>query len=137
MAQPLQPNAFRYRDDSFRVEMLWRLAVAGLFVLDSLITGLWGIAALLHANWLDTNHLPVGDYHFWGWALLGVATVQGTTAVLLVVSRNVGSVLGIALAALSVVVQAGLIRAFPVDSIVGIAVSLLIIWVLVRSMHRS
>src|SRR4051794_9761461 len=135
--QPLERNAFRYHDDSARVEWLWRFAIAGLFIFDSVVTAFWALAALLHANWLGTNHLPIGNYRFWGVALLALATLQVTTALLLVFSRNVGSVLGIGLATLSMLAQVSVLRAFPVDSIIGIAVNLLIVYVLAVSMHRG
>ena len=134
--QPLEPNAFRYHDDSARIEWMWRFAVAGLFLFNSVVTGFWGLAALLHANWLDTYHLPVGNYRFWGVALLALASLQGATAVLLVFSRNVGSILGIGLAVISLLAQVSVLRAFPLDSIIGIAVNLLIVYVLAVSMHR-
>jgi hypothetical protein len=132
----VQPNAFRYHDHRARDEMLWRLGIASLFLFSALTTVVWGVASLLHANWLNTNHLPIGNYQFWGVSLLCLAAVQATTAVLLVFNRMLGSVAGIVLAIVSILAQASIIRAFPVDSIVGIAANLLIITVLALTMHR-
>ena len=136
MAGPLQPDEFRYHDDAGRSAALSRFAVAGLLVLASMITGLWGVASLVHASWLDTNDLPVGDYVFWGVAMLCLATLQGLTALLLVFARPLGFVLGIVFATLNIVAQATVISAYPVWSLAGIAVNVLIILVLVASFRR-
>ena len=136
MAGSAQPDEFRYHDDGGRSAFLSRFAVAGLLVFASMITGLWGVASLLHASWLETNDLPVGDYIFWGVAMLCLATLQGLTALLLVFGRLLGIVLGILLAALNIAAQVTVISAYPVWSLVGIAVNLLVIAVLVAARRR-
>ncbi len=137
MAAPPEPNEFRYHRESALQAALPRFAVAGLLILASLITGLWGVVALVHASWLETNDLPVGDEVFWGVVMLCLATVQGLTALLLVFDRMLGYVLGIALAVLNMLAQLAVISAYPVWSLIGIAVNITIILVLIGSRTRD
>ncbi|HYI18971.1 MAG TPA: hypothetical protein VD836_09690 [Solirubrobacteraceae bacterium] len=137
MAAPLGPDEFRYRQESALHAALPRFAVAGLLLLASLISGFWGVVALVHASWLDTNDLPVGDEVFWGVVMLCLATVQGLTAFLLVFDRLLGFVLGIALAVLTMLAQLAVIGAYPVWSLIGIAVNVTVILVLIGARTRD
>ena len=126
MARTTQPTEFRYRDDApARAALL--LGLACLLFIASLVTGGWGLAALLHASWLDTNELPVGGYVFWGVLLLALATFQGITALLLLFGRPLGTYLGVAVAGINILAHVGVISAYPLWSLIGLAVNLGII----------
>lgn len=131
MTGPSQPNEFRYHDVSPLQAALPLVAVASVLLLASVITGLWGISALLHANWLEENDLPVAGTDAWGIAMLLLATAQGTTALLIMFSRRLGAFLGIALAVCSILVNLAVFSAFPVGSLISIGVDVLIITVLI------
>ena len=137
MAAPLEPDEFRYHQESALQAALPRFAIAGLLLLASVITGLWGVVALVHASWLDTNDLPVGNEVFWGVVMLCLATVQGLTAFLLVFDRLLGFILGIALAVLNILAQLAVISAYPVWSLIGIAVNITVILVLIGARSRD
>ena len=130
MTLPSEPNEFRYHSDARRGAGSL-LLVAALLILASLITGAWAVASLLHASWLDTNDLPVGDNVAWGVGLLILATFQGVTGLLVLFDRPAGVWLGIAVAIINVLSHVGAISAYPAWSLVAIAVNLFIVWVLI------
>jgi hypothetical protein len=94
MSRPSGPSEIRYRGDARRIANKLLFAAAVLLAA-SFLTGAWGIASLLHASWLDTNDLPVGDNVFWGVVMLVLATIQGVSALLILFDRPSGRYLGI------------------------------------------
>lgn len=136
MAAPLQPNEFRYHDDRALRAALSLLAVASVLLFSSVVIGLWGIAALAHASWLDANNLPVVGADTWGIAMLALASVQGITALLIIVDRRLGAFMGIAIAVLNILVNIAAIAAFPIGSLVSIGINLVIIAMLVAYRPR-
>ena len=119
MSLPSEPNEFRYRSDARR----------GAFSLLGVAVVLF-IASLAHASFLDTNDLPVGDNVAWGIGLLFLATLQGVSALLVLFDRRAGVVLGTIMAVLALLSHVGAISAYPVWSLVAIAINLWIIYVL-------
>ena len=130
------PSEFRYRDHSARDDAIWLLFVAAVIFVSSLVSGAWGIAALAHANWLDTNDLPGDNATVWGIGLLCAATLQGITALLIFFGTRLGVWLGIAIALVGAVLHLSVISAYPVWSLVGIAFNALIIGLLVKHGRR-
>ena len=133
MTGTLQPNEFRYHDDRAFKNAVFLLALASVLLLASVITGLWGVAALAQANWLDANDLPVGGAETWGIAMLILASFEGVTALLILFARRLGAFMGIALAALNILINLAAIAYFPIGSLVSIAISVAVIVVLHRS----
>jgi hypothetical protein len=129
MSLPSEPNEFRYHSDAQRGAGSL-LAVAALLLVASLITGAWAVASLLHANWLDTNDLPVGGNVAWGVALLFLATLQGVAGLLVLFDRPAGVWLGVGVAILNVLSHIGAIKAYPAWSMVAIVINLVIVYVL-------
>jgi hypothetical protein len=129
MTGSIPPNEFQYRDDDTFAWMSLFL-VAAVLLLSSVVTGVWGIAALAHGSWLDANDLPGAGATTWGIGMLVLASVQGITAILIVFGRPLGTVLGIAIAVLTILADLAVISAFPVGSLVSIGVNLVIIAVL-------
>lgn len=136
MTGTIQPNEFRYHDNRAFRDAVVLLAVASVLLLSSVVTGLWGVSALAHANWLDANDVPVVGADTWGIGMLIVASVQGITALLIIFARRLGSFLGIGIAVLNILVNLAVITAFPIGSLVSIAINLVIITVLRRSWRR-
>ena len=136
MTGTIQPNEFRYHDDrAFRAAVVL-LAMASVLLLSSVVTGLWGVAALAHAHWLDANDLPVGGADTWGIGMLILASIQGITALLIIFAPRLGTFLGIGIAMLNILINLAVITAFPIGSLVSIAINLVIITVLHRSRRR-
>jgi hypothetical protein len=96
---------------------------AGILLIASFITAAWGIVSLVHAATLDIDDIPFGNSVFWGALLLGVATLQGITALLVVFGRPSGLFLGILLAGVAILSHLGAIPAYPVWSISAILIN--------------
>lgn len=129
-----EPTEFRYRDDHGASGAVWVLFVSVLFMFSALLTVGWAIAALLHASWLDSGGLPGESSTAWGIVLLCVAAIEGLCGVLVFFSRRIGFVLGVGLAVLGIAGHLAVISAYPLWSIAGIAVYVLIIGILLA--HR-
>ena len=110
--------------------------MASVLLFSSVVTGLWGVAAVAQANWLDANDLPVGGVDTWGVRMLILAFFQGFTALLILFARRLGAFLGIALAVFNILVNLAVVRHFPIGSLVSIAVNVVVIAVLQRSRLR-
>ena len=130
MTGTIQPNEFRYHDDRAFRAAARLLAVASMLLLSSVVTGLWGVAALAHLSWLDASDLPVAGTDTWGIGMLILASVQGITALLIMFDRRLGAYLGIAIAVIGIVVSISAIAAFPVGSLISITVNLVVVAVL-------
>ena len=130
MAAPLQPNAFQYVSDSHMRGVFALFTAVGVLLSGSLITGVFGLAGLAQAHWLQKGDLPYGTPAFWGVTLLCIATVQGLAAILLLFARRAGIVLGVALCVINIYALVSLIAPYPIWSVVGIGASLTGIYVL-------
>ena len=128
-------DEFRYGDNRNSAASSLLLA-AVVLLLASFLTGAWALAALLHASWLDANELPVGDNVSWGVFLLALATLQGVSALLVLLDRPSGRILGITVAVINIASHIGAIRAFPVVSILAIAVNAWIVYILAAHGRR-
>jgi hypothetical protein len=130
MTASLQPNEFRYHDDRAFKAAVRLLAVASVLLVSSVVTGVWGVSALVHASWLDANDLPVTGVDTWGIGMLILASLQGITALLIIFDRRLGIYLGITVAAFSILVNIAMLTAFPIGSLISISVTLVVIAVL-------
>jgi hypothetical protein len=135
MSVPSRSDEFRYQDDAKSAANALLLAAAVL-LFASFVTGAWALAALLHASWLHVNELPVGDNVAWGVFLLALASLQGISALLVLLDRPSGRILGIAVAVVNIASHIGAIRAYPPWSIFAIAVNAWIVYTLVAHGRR-
>lgn len=130
------PTEFRYRGRSRREGAIWVLFVSVLFLFASVLTGAWGIASLLHASWLESGDLPGGSATAWGIVLLCIATIEGVSGLLILFSRRIGFGTAIVIAALGILGHIAVFSAYPIWSIAGIAMYLLIIGILLANWPR-
>ena len=137
MTRTSQPNEFRYHDNRAFREAVILLALASVLLFSSVVTGLWGVAALAQANWLDANDLPVGNADTWGIAMLILACFQAFTALLILFARRLGAYMGIALAVLNILINLAVITYFPIGSLVSITINVVVIDLLRRSRLRK
>jgi hypothetical protein len=87
----------------------------------------WGLAAILD----DTNVIVGGngaiivDLTAWGWAALVVGTIQVLTGFALFAKQQWARWVGILFAAVAVVGQIGIVTAFPIWSLIVVALGIL------------
>ena len=131
-----EPTEFRFQGRPRAEGAVWVLFVAALFLLGSLVTGAWGIAALFHASWLDSGDLPAAGPTAWGIGMLLLATVQGICGLLILFGRRLGYLVAIGIAMLGILGHLAVIAAYPLWSVAGVAVYVLVIGILVAYRPR-
>ncbi len=97
-----------------------------------LVAGLWnffaGFAALVRKEYFDAASMLYHNLLVVGWVWLVVGAIQVLTSYLIVTRRPIGRVLGITLAALSMLVWFFTIGAYPVWAMMIVAIDAFIIY---------
>jgi hypothetical protein len=127
---------FRYRDHKSEDHASALLFVGLWLIFASLITGAWGIMALAHASWLHENDLPGDNATVWGVVLLVAATIQGLSGLLVILDTRIGAWMGITITVIAVLLHLSVISAYPIWSIVSIAVDVIVIYILFAYRRR-
>lgn len=105
------------------------MAFAGvMFLIAATFNAVYGISALVNDDYFRADELLFGDLSFWGVIYLIVAATQLVTALLVFSRSAAGVVVGIALAMLNATITLLSIGAYPVWSIIVLAVDGLIIY---------
>jgi hypothetical protein len=101
------------------------MVMVGIF---QLIEGL--VALFKHGYYLvDPGHLVVHmDYTAWGWLHIGIGAVLVVTGFGVMVGQVWARVLGIAFAALSAIVNLAFLAAYPIWSVIVIALDVVVIY---------
>ena len=103
----------------------WYDFAGAMFGIAGAFNAIQGLSAIFKKEVFSEEALIYSDLQFWGWVWLVVGIVQIAAAIMLFSGQ--GRVLGIVLAAISAVVSFTSLGAFPVWSIVVIAIDVLII----------
>ena len=105
----------------------WRVFSATLIFIAAAANALGSIAALAGDKHFKDTELLVGSLGLWGVVLLVFAIVQVVAAVLIVKGSHTGVVMGIAIAAASMVAQLFVVGAYPIWSVFVIVLDGLVI----------
>ena len=103
----------------------WYDFAGAMFGIVGAFNAIQGLSAILKKEYFAGGTLVYDNLQFWGWAWLIIGVVQIAAAIMLFSGQ--GRVLGIVLAALSAVVSFTSLGAYPVWSIIVIALDVLII----------
>lgn len=76
------------------------------------------------------------DYTVWGWIHLVLSVVVLAAGIALLNGRMWGRVVGVILAVLSILVNAGFLAAYPIWSTIMVAMDILVIWALTVHGHE-
>ena len=101
---------------------------AVLFTLAGFFHGIQGLGAIIKKEYFNENSLLYSNLQVTGWIWLILGVLQLAAAYMLLGRSSGGRILGIVLASLSAVLSFFSLGAFPVWSIVVIAVDILIIY---------
>jgi hypothetical protein len=100
-----------------------------------MVAGFWnlfaGIAALARKEYFSEAGLLYQNLQLWGWVWLVVGAVQLVTSWLVISQRESGRVLGVILAALSMLVWFFSIGAYPLWGVLVVSVDVLILYGLI------
>lgn len=108
----------------------WLVFAGVMLLLAAAANMLWGVAALANKDYFATEELLYGDLSMWATVLLAVALIEVLTAMLLFSANPAGAPFGILIAALNVLGQMMVVGAYPVWSVIIIAIDAIIIYAL-------
>jgi hypothetical protein len=106
----------------------WLGFAAVMFFAAGAADALWGIAALVNDDYFTADELLFGDLSMWGAIYLGFAALQIVTAWLIVKRSAIGAALGIGIALLHALAVLMSIGAYPLWSVILLAIDGLIIY---------
>ena len=111
----------------------WIAFAAVMMILVGIFHGVQGLMALFQDEYflVSKSGLTVhADYTTWGWIHLIGGIIIVLAGIALFTGRIWARVLGVVLAMISVVVNIGFLAAYPIWSVLMIAVDILVIWAL-------
>ena len=103
----------------------WYDFAGAMFGIAGAFNSIQGLSAVLKKEYFAGGTLVYDNLQFWGWTWLVIGVLQVIAALMLLTGQ--GRVLGIILAALSAVISFTSIGAYPLWSILVIALDILII----------
>ena len=108
----------------------WIVFAAAMLVIGGILQIFYGLAAILDAHWFvyTSGSTYLIDTSGWGWWLMLVGVLLGTTGILLWTGNIVGRILGVILAVISAVVNLAVFSVAPLWSLLAIIVDLLVIY---------
>jgi hypothetical protein len=122
-------SAFQFKGDERRGEN-WAAFAGCVFVILGAFNVIDGIAALSADNYFHADSLLFGDLSMWGVIFLVIGVVQLLTAWLIFRGSMAGALLGMTLAAINAVIALLSIGAYPVWSVVILALDGVVIYAL-------
>jgi len=108
----------------------WAGFAAVVFLVLGIFNLVDGIAALANDDYFHVDELLFGDLAMWGTIFLVVGAAQLLTALLIFRGSHVGALLGVSLAALNAVVALLSVGAYPIWSLVILALDGVVIYAL-------
>ena len=108
----------------------WAGFAAVVFLVLGIFNLVDGIAALANDDYFHVDELLFGDLAMWGTIFLVVGAAQLLTALLIFRGSHVGALLGVSLAALNAVIALLSVGAYPIWSLVILALDGVVIYAL-------
>ena len=110
----------------------WRTFSGVIFYLVGAFNVIGGLGALFRDEvFVAGNEVLVADVTAWGWFLLIVGLLQLAVGVGIFRGRGWGRILGVVLASLSAVLHIAFLVAFPIFSVITIALAVVVIYGLI------
>ena len=110
---------------------MWAAFAGIILFLNGSFAILYGLAAIINDKVVTVGGRPgvtIWDFTTWGWIVLGVGCLMLLAGAALLMGRAIGRWLGIAFAVLSALTQFGTMSAFPLWSLMVIALDVIIIY---------
>ena len=111
----------------------WVYFAAFMMLLAGIFQSIAGLVALFRdqAFLVTSNNLFVLDYTQWGWLHLAIGVLLVVSALSLFQGNMWGRVMGVVLATLSAIANFGFLNAYPLWSMVVIAIDVFILYALI------
>jgi hypothetical protein len=117
----------------------WILFAGVMMIVLGLFHAFQGFLALFEDEYYLVGRTGLAvhlDYTVWGWIHLILSAVVLAGGIALLNGKMWGRVVGVILAVVSIVVNAGFLAAYPIWSTIMIAVDILVIWALTVHGHE-
>jgi hypothetical protein len=105
----------------------WRTMAGVLIMLAGMFNVIDGAVAIYNSHYFS-SHLVFGDLHAWGWAMLIIGVIAFLTGLAILANQTWAAYLGVVLAMFNAIAQLLNLPAYPVWSIIIIAIDVLIIY---------
>ncbi|MHB1724926.1 MAG: DUF7144 family membrane protein [Acidimicrobiales bacterium] len=105
----------------------WRVFAGMLILLAGFFNFIDGVVAVERANYLN-DHLVFGDLKSWGWAILILGVIGVLVGLAILAGQSWAAFVGIVFAMLNAIGQLLYLPAYPIWSVIIIAVDLLVIY---------
>jgi hypothetical protein len=107
----------------------WIVFASIMFVVSATLNAIWGIAAVSNAHFFvgDASYI-LSDLNTWGWVAIAFAALQALAALSIYRGGVFGRWYGIAIAGFAVVAAMMSIPAYPLWSLVLVAIDVLVIY---------
>ena len=107
----------------------WILFATVMFVIAACLSAIWGIAAVSSSHFFVGNaHYILSDLNTWGWITIGFAAVEALAALSIWRGGSFGRWFGIIVAGLATIAALMSIPAYPLWSLVLVALYVLVIY---------
>lgn len=114
----------------------WGMFAAVMFLIVGILNVIAGVSALANESYFSERELLTADLAFWGWTWLILGAIQLFISYLVFNRSQSGIVAGMVLAGLGVVVHLLAIGAYPLWSIIIMALDVLVIYGLVTELDE-
>jgi hypothetical protein len=113
------------------VGWIWFAAI--MLVMSGVFNAMYGFVALFHDTYyvVGPEGMLVFDLTRWGWILLIAGTLAVVSGMTLFTGALWSRIIAVVLAAVNVFIQMGFMSAYPVWSLVAIAVDIIVIWAVI------
>jgi hypothetical protein len=117
----------------------WAIFAGVVLILSGSFSVLYGLAAILNDEVVRVGGrgVMVWDFTTWGWITLIIGAAMGLTALGLLAGMGVARWLAVLFAGLNAIGQFGMVSAFPLFSILIIALDVLVIYHLIVNWHPN
>jgi hypothetical protein len=133
------PTATPTREPQGTIPNVWVIFAGIMLVINGCLAIMFGLAAVLNDEVVTVGGgqgVTIWDFTVWGWVTMGIGALMTLTGVGLVLGYTVARWAGVTFAVLGALAQFGMISAFPLWSLLVIALSVVIIYQLIANWDR-
>jgi hypothetical protein len=107
----------------------WVLFAGIMFAISACLNIIWGIAAVSNSHFFVANaHYIISSLHTWGWIAIGFGAVEGLAVLSIWRGGQLGRWFGIVVAGFAALVAMLSIPAYPLWSLILVALDILVIY---------
>jgi len=116
----------------------WVLFAGIVLIINGCLAIMFGLAAVLNDQVVRVGGegVTIADFTAWGWITMGIGALMTITGIGLVLGNRIARWAGVTFAVISALAQFGTISAFPLWSLLVIALDIIVIYQLIANWDR-